>query len=375
MSAGTSRALGVTVALLLVFAIGAVVALAMFVATLAEEEESSAAASSCVVTTVGDTDDDTDDKDQAVNIPNGWGPLVREAAQEAGLPLSVVAAQLKQESGWNAGARSSAGAQGLAQFMPATWAAYGNGGDPFDPADAIAAYGRYMAALKQEVQALADGDANELVRLTLAAYNAGPGAVQQHQGIPPYEETQHYVETILDTGQDEFSANCQAPTGARAWDGDLGDGEWTTPLPGGKFTSGYGGRALAGVPDWANQHVGVDIATPGTGKGRGGVVVAPTSIRITGFNTEDGCVIAKENGDDPDFGFAFCHLSSWDVAKGDKLKRGDVIGTEGNRGRFGMATHLHFEIYRPSAPDLVFPYQGHNLDPEPILKEKGAWPE
>jgi murein DD-endopeptidase MepM/ murein hydrolase activator NlpD len=40
-----------------------------------------------------------------------------------------------------------------------------------------------------------------------------------------------------------------------------------------------------------------------------------------------------------------------------------------------MATHLHFEIYKPNAPDLVFPYQGHNLDPEPILKQKGAWPK
>ncbi|WP_016997380.1 M23 family metallopeptidase [Kocuria atrinae] len=118
----------------------------------------------------------------------------------------------------------------------------------------------------------------------------------------------------------------------------------------------------------------MDIATPGVGNSSGGVVVAPTGLRITGFNVTDGCVIAKENGLDPDFGFAFCHLHSWDVAKGQKLKRGDIIGVEGNRGRFGMATHLHLEIYKPDAPDLVFPYQGHNLDPQPILKEKGAWP-
>ncbi|MUN64666.1 transglycosylase SLT domain-containing protein [Kocuria sediminis] len=370
MSAGSPRALGALVALLLVFAIGSIVALAVLVATLAEDDEQTSA-TSCIVTAVT-TDDD---QERAPNIPNGWAPLVEAAAQTAGLPVSVVAAQLQQESNWDPNAGSSAGAQGIAQFMPATWATYGNGGEVTDPDDAIPAYGRYMAALKKDVEPLADGDADQLVRLTLAAYNAGPGAVQQYKGVPPYEETQNYVRTILDVGQSEFSAHCQAPTGAQEWDGDLGDGEWTTPLPGGKFTSGYGGRALAGVPGWANQHEGVDIATPGAGNGRGGVVVAPTSLRITGFNATDGCVIAKENGEDPDFGFAFCHLHSWDVAKGQKLKRGDVIGTEGNRGRFGMATHLHFEIYTPDAPDLVFPYQGHNIDPEPILKQKGAWPK
>ncbi|MFI7482420.1 transglycosylase SLT domain-containing protein [Kocuria sp. M1R5S2] len=360
--------------LLLGLVVGLAMALTMLVATLAEEEDGNALSSSCTVTTVGHNA-----KGEVTGVPNGWGPAVEAAAQDAGLPASLVAAQLAQESGWNPDAlgpvlEDGTRAQGLAQFTPATWTAYGNGGDPSDPHDAIAALGRYMGALKTEVQAIAGDDPDELVRLTLAAYNAGPGAVQRHNGLLPYPETQQYVDTILDRAQGTFSATCQAPTGARAWDGDLGDGDWTTPLPGGVFTSGYGARALAGVPSWANQHVGIDIATPGAGNGSGGVVVAPTELRITGFNAADGCVIAKEHGPDPDFGFAFCHLQSWDVAKGQKLNRGDIIGIEGNRGRFGMSTHLHLEIYKPEAPDLVFPYQGHNLDPEPILKEKGAWP-
>ncbi|WP_320415039.1 transglycosylase SLT domain-containing protein [Kocuria sp. cx-116] len=346
-----------------------IMGLAMLVTTLAEEEDTASLSTSCTATAVG-----TNEKGNVVSVPNGWGPLVDAAANQAELPASLVAAQLAQESGWIPDTTSPVGAQGLAQFMPATWATYGNGGDPFDPEDAIAAMGRYMAALKKEIQPIAGDNPDELVRLTLAAYNAGPGAVQEHRGVPPYPETQQYVEKILDGTQSTFSADCKAPTGARAWDGGLGDGEWTTPLPGGVFTSGYGGRALAGVPGWANQHEGVDIATPGAGNSSGGVVVAPTGLRITGFNATDGCVIAKENGLDPDFGFAFCHLHSWNVAKGQKLKRGDIIGVEGNRGRFGMATHLHLEIYKPDAPDLVFPYQGHNLDPQPILKEKGAWP-
>lgn len=362
------RAVGLAALILLGLAIGISMALVLIV-TLAEEDDANAVPSSCTVTAAGG-----EDNPGQVSVPNGWGPLVEAAARQAGLPASLVAAQLAQESAWNPDAQSSVGAQGLAQFMPGTWAAYGNGGNPYRAEDSIAALGRYMAALKEQIQPLASGDADELVRLTLAAYNAGPGAVQEHRGIPPYPETRQYVEKILDGAQSDFSAECKAPSGARAWDGDLGAGEWTTPLPGGMFTSGYGRRALAGVPAWANQHEGVDIATPGAGYRPGKTVVAPTDLRITGFNETDGCVIAKENGDDPDFGFAFCHLHSWDVAKGDQLKRGDVIGTEGNRGQFSMATHLHFEIYKPEAPDLVFPGRGYNLDPEPILKEKGAWP-
>ena len=342
------------------------------VAGLAVVTQTQASANECAPVTVIA---DEDSEDGLINVPNGWGPLVEDAAKTAGLPVSVVAAQLKAESNWDPKAGSSAGAQGIAQFMPDTWAQYGDGGDVTDPEDAIPAYGRYMAALKEEVEPLADGDADELVRLTLAAYNAGPGAVAQHKGVPPFAETQKYVTKILGGGQVEFSADCKVPTGAKEWDGDLGDGEWTTPLPGGKFTSGYGRRNVSGLPDWAQEHVGVDIATPGPGSGPGGPVIAPTDLRITGFNDTDGCVIAKENGEDPDFGFAFCHLNSWDVKKGQKLSRGDVIGVEGNRGQFGMATHLHIEIYKPSAPDVVFPYEGYNIDPEPILREKGAWSE
>lgn len=337
-------------------------------AILTQAEEKSAA---CVVSAVGEA---AGDITSIPAIPNNWGALVDAAARTAGLQVSVVAAQLKQESGWNEGARSLAGAQGLAQFMPGTWALYGEGGDPFSAEDAIPAYGRYMAALKAGVQPLAADDADLLVRLTLAAYNAGPGAVQNARGVPPFTETQQYVEKILASGQGEFSADCAAPAGTVAWDGDLGDGEWTNPLPGGGFTSGYGHRNISNLPAWAQDHVGVDLSTPGAGYSNGGLVIAPTDLRITGFNDKDGCVIAKEDGNDPDFGFAFCHLNAYSVAVGDRLKRGDVVGTEGNRAGLGLvATHLHLEIYKPEAPEVVYPYQGWNLDPEPILKEKGAW--
>jgi soluble lytic murein transglycosylase-like protein len=82
---------------------------------------------------------------------------------------------------------SRSGARGIAQFMPATARAYGLA-NPFDPAAAIDAQGRLMADLLRRFGS---------VPLALAAYNAGPGAVQRYGGIPPFRETQEYVRRIL----------------------------------------------------------------------------------------------------------------------------------------------------------------------------------
>lgn len=368
----SKAAFGIAIAVL-----AAVVALVLFlvlILTVLAGNQQEEQASSCTVT-ASDTKDGAGNA--VVDVPNGWGPLVEDAAKEAGIPSSVAAAQLKTESNWNPKAGSPAGARGLAQFMPKTWEQYGNGGDITDPEDAIAAYGRYMKDLKSEVAPLAKGDADQLVRLTLAAYNAGPGAVHSAKGVPPYAETQNYIKKILDTGQSEFSANCAAPDGAKAWDGDLGPGEWTMPLPGGTFTSGYGGRNVPGLPQWAQNHVGVDISTGG-----GAPVIAPTDLTVVGTLSNDHCVTAKMTGK-PHFQFAFCHLRSLDHKKGDTLKRGDRIGVEGGfmgGNPNGAADHLHFEIYKPNCGSgknggMNTPYDGCNLDPEPILKEKGAWPK
>jgi hypothetical protein len=120
-----------------------------------------------------------------------------------------------------------------------------------------------MAVLNNPVQPIAGDNPDKLVRLTLAAYNAGPGAVKEHRGVPPYPKSLQYVEKIPDGDQGNLSTDCKVPTGVRTWEGDLGDGQWTTSLPGGVFSSGYGGRTLAGVPTWANQHVSVDVPPPG----------------------------------------------------------------------------------------------------------------
>jgi cell wall-associated NlpC family hydrolase len=138
-----------------------------------------------------------------VPVPAAVVALIEPSVEATGnqyLTESVLAAQLYQESGFNANAVSSVGAQGIAQFMPATWTTWGkdeNGdgkADPFDIEDAIPAAARYDAAIADQVASV-PGDR---VANMLAAYNAGPGAVLQYGGVPPYAETQAYVQRITD---------------------------------------------------------------------------------------------------------------------------------------------------------------------------------
>lgn len=128
-------------------------------------------------------------------VPQEYRQAIAAAAEHSGLPEGVLAAQINQESQWDPNAVSPAGAQGLSQFMPDTWDQFGDGADPFDPFSAIEAQGRYLKNLHTQTSSLAESE-NEAIRLTLAAYNAGPGAVLEHQGIPPFQETQQYVQKI-----------------------------------------------------------------------------------------------------------------------------------------------------------------------------------
>lgn len=116
----------------------------------------------------------------------------------------MIAAQIEAESNWNPDAVSYAGASGISQFMPATWAGSGMDGDGdgkadiTNPQDAIWSQGNYMCALRDDVMAAIDAGtlSGDVADLTLAAYNAGLGSVQIHGGIPPFPETQSYVQKI-----------------------------------------------------------------------------------------------------------------------------------------------------------------------------------
>ena len=120
-------------------------------------------------------------------VPERFAPALREAAQRWNVSATLLAAQLYAESNFNPFAVSKAGAQGLAQFMPATARAYGLD-DPFNPTSAINAQAHLMRDLLRMFGS---------VPLALAAYNAGPAPVQRCGCVPPYAETQGYVARIL----------------------------------------------------------------------------------------------------------------------------------------------------------------------------------
>lgn len=115
-----------------------------------------------------------------------WRREADAAADRNNLPRQLFRALIGAESGWNAKARSSAGAIGLTQLMPAT--ARGLGVDPADPLQNLEGGARYLRAQLDRF-----GD----VELALAAYNAGPGTVEQYGGVPPFSETRLYVDKVL----------------------------------------------------------------------------------------------------------------------------------------------------------------------------------
>jgi cell wall-associated NlpC family hydrolase len=161
------------------------------------------------------------------SVPAAFSPwVIKAGALCPQQSPAVIAAQLWVESGFNVDAISSAGARGPAQFMPATWGAWGRDEDgdgtasPGDIADAVMAQGRLMCALMGA--AARSGFPGDTVSLALAGYNAGWGAVQQYGGIPPYPETTGYVQRVLAKAE-EFAAPA-APTGVGGPVGGVGVG-------------------------------------------------------------------------------------------------------------------------------------------------------
>lgn len=114
-------------------------------------------------------------------------PLAQRIAAEEGVDFGLFDALIQAESGYEPRARSRAGAMGLAQLMPGTARELGVT-DPFDPEQNLRAGARYLGQMLKRF-----GD----VPRALAAYNAGPGAVERAGGIPPYAETQQYVRKIM----------------------------------------------------------------------------------------------------------------------------------------------------------------------------------
>jgi soluble lytic murein transglycosylase-like protein len=116
-----------------------------------------------------------------------YADLIQRTAARYGLDPALLAALTRAESNFNPRAVSHAGAQGLTQLMPATARGLGVT-DPFDPAQNLDGGARFLSDMLRRYH----GDAN----LAIAAYNAGPGAVDRYGGIPPYAETQRHVAKV-----------------------------------------------------------------------------------------------------------------------------------------------------------------------------------
>jgi hypothetical protein len=229
-------------------------------------------------------------------VPAEYAPLLEDAGArcpDKGITAPVLAAQIDAESGWQPNAISPAGAQGLAQFMPGTWASWGTDysgdgvADAFTAADAIGSQADFMCYLAEWVSSerqlgLITGDPLDL---TLAAYNAGAGNVATYGGVPPFAETQGYITRIRGliptysapaTSETLPAGDSRVVAQASKWLGRpyvWGGGDLSGPTGIGRDGRGPG-FDCSGLTRYAVYHgLGVDISRPADWQARQGQAI------------------------------------------------------------------------------------------------------
>lgn len=170
---------------------------------------------------------------QAEGASSAYDPLIEQAAARYGLDPAILHGLIQQESDFNPSAQSSAGAAGLTQLMPGTASSLGVA-NPLDPTESIEGGARYLSQLMSQF----GGNTTD----ALAAYNAGPGAVSQYGGVPPYPETQSYVTKVLGYAESYRQAH--------GGSGGAGSLQYTAGAPPGVPPGGlaYDASALATYP-------------------------------------------------------------------------------------------------------------------------------
>ncbi|MEU6685034.1 bifunctional lytic transglycosylase/C40 family peptidase [Streptomyces sp. NPDC046832] len=199
------------------------------------------------------------------SVPAAYAALVAKWGNLCpAISPALLAAQLYQESGFNPRAQSQAAAQGIAQFIPGTWASHGIDGDGdgdrdvWDPKDAIPSAASYDCELASYVKKVGGNPTANM----LAAYNAGAYAVIKYGGVPPYSETRNYVKRIT-----TLSESFEAPVGRvdpseqAAAAIEYAQKKLGTPyLWGGTGTAEQGGRFdCSGLTQAAYEAVGIKL--------------------------------------------------------------------------------------------------------------------
>jgi murein DD-endopeptidase MepM/ murein hydrolase activator NlpD len=290
-------------------------------------------------------------------VPAEYAGLIEQAAADcdAGLPASVLAAQLMQESNFNPTRKSPAEAEGIAQFIPSTWATEGVDGngdgkkDVWDPEDAIPAQGKMMCKLLITAKKH-PGYNGSPIELALAGYNAGWGAVETYKGVPPESfangETYDYVQIIM--------ANVDKLTAPDTSGDPETSGGWGRPVNGPLGTP-YHQQGSA----WeSGYHTGVDFLVP---TGTSVHAIGPGKVVAAGPGGAYGNQIVIKHSDGMYSQYA--HLSKVRVSVGDTVSGGQVIGLSGETGN-AFGPHLHFEI-------RTGPEYGSDVSPLPYLRKKG----
>jgi soluble lytic murein transglycosylase-like protein len=220
---------------------------------------------------------------------------------------------------------SPAGAKGIMQFMPDT--AAGRGIDPCKPEEAIPAGAKYLVELHDKFGSW---------ELALAGYNAGPAAVEQYGGIPPFEETQKYVPIVM-TKWEEYKK--QFPTGTV----EGSDGQWS--LPGPRAMVDRNPDALNNPHhDYPALDWGIPTGTPVFAV-RSGTVTAVSSNPYNCYQQAScvKCGLGLTIRDGDGVYWIYCHGSQRLVDKDAKVKAGDQILVSGNTGN-SSGPHLHLGI-------------------------------
>lgn len=290
-------------------------------------------------------------------VPQQYVPWVLKAGALCDvIKPAVIAAQIEAESGWNPDAESPVGAEGLSQFMPGTWTTWGRDEDgngrssPYDPGDAIMAQGRYDCALARQVQGYKDrGEASgETLDLALAAYNAGPGAVQQYHGMPPYTETRNYVARIKSLIA-KYESVDDTP-------GTIPDGQrMAMPIAGNPpVTSPFGMRMHPILHVW-KLHTGIDF---GVAAGTPFRAARDGTVTFAGWANGYGNRVVVSHGTigGDQISTTYNHMSAISVSVGQKVKVGQQVGAVGSTG-FSTGPHAHFEVMQ----------NGKYVDPAPWL--------